>query len=48
MFGAVRGHQRYRGLRGVLGLAGSVGTQRQEGYRWHKGALGDFQGCRGC
>ena len=29
------------------GLAGSVGTQGPEGYRWHKEAFG-FLGCRGC
>ena len=27
------------------GLAGSVGTQWPEGYRWHKGALGPPRGC---
>ena len=40
----------------MRGLAGSVGTQGPEGYRWHKGALGDprgvdasgtIRGCRG-
>ena len=29
------------------GLAGSIGTQGPEGYRWHKGALGAPRGCRG-
>ena len=30
------------------GLAGSVGTQGPEGYRWHKGNWGAPMGCRGC
>ena len=36
--GCIRGHQ---GVSGVYwGLAGSVGTHRPEGYRWHKGGMG--------
>ena len=42
--GAIRGHWEEdmgcRGVRDVLGMAGSVGTQDQKGYRWHKGAFG--------
>ena len=44
--GAIRGVRGagYQGyiwdVRGVLGAAGSVGTQNPERYRWHKGALG--------
>ena len=40
MFGAIRGNQVVSG--GVLGLAGSVGTQGPEGYRWHMGLFGGF------
>ena len=42
------------GIRGVGSvrldwrLAGSVGTQGQKGYRWHKGALGIPRGVEGC
>ena len=37
-----------RGCRVYWGLAGSVGTRDQKGYRWHKGALGPLGGVRGC
>ena len=31
----------------IGGLAGSVGTQGPEGFRWHKGELWAPRGCRG-
>ena len=34
----------YWGVRGVLGLAGSVGTQGPDRYRWHKWVLGAPRG----
>ena len=40
MFGPLGGHQGLYGVSGVYwGLAGSVGTQGQKGYRWHMGHL---------
>ena len=42
---AIRGHQGVS--RSIWGLAGSVGTQGPEGYRWQKGALGDHRGVGG-
>ena len=39
------------GVRGILGIEGSIGTQGPEGYRWQKGALGAPWGVgalRGC
>ena len=32
---------------GFIGVAGSVNTQGQNGYRWHKGTSGAIRGCLG-
>ena len=49
--GAIRGQLEgvmgCRGVRDVLGMAGCVGIQGPERYRWHKGAFGGSLGCRG-
>ena len=45
MLGAIRGASQVSGV--YWGLAGSVGTQGPEGYRWHKGELWAPRGCRG-